>query len=54
VKYEIVGGSQRFRSDANFDPMATAMGALALAGESAIAPGPEKLVKGRNLRVVGS
>jgi hypothetical protein len=32
--------------------MATALGALALAGESAAAP--EKVVKGRSLRVVGS
>jgi hypothetical protein len=54
VKYKIVGGSQRFRSATNFDPMATALGALAVAGESTIPPGPEKLVKGRSLRIVGT
>jgi hypothetical protein len=54
VKYKIVGGSQRFRSARDFDPMATAMSALAKAGESQIAPGPTPVVKGRSLRVVGT
>ncbi len=56
VKYKIVGGAQRFRSARDFDPMATAMSALAGAGEPAV-PEPtssEKLIKGRSLRIIGA
>jgi hypothetical protein len=50
VKYKIVGGAQRFRSANDFDPMATAMSALAhVGGEPAE---PEPVVKGRNLRIL--
>ncbi|HEY4106659.1 MAG TPA: radical SAM protein [Polyangiaceae bacterium] len=55
VKHKIVGGSQRFRSARDFDPMATAMSAIAAAHEGR-APESEaqSMVKGRSLRVVGS
>jgi hypothetical protein len=60
VKYKIVGGAQRFRSARDFDPMATAMSALAKAGDaplgdaSATEHAPRNVVRGRSLRVVGS
>ena len=52
VKYKIVGGAQRFRSAREFDPMATAMSALAGAAEASAAPAAPN--RGRSLRVVGS
>lgn len=54
VKYKIVGGAQRFRSARDFDPMATAMSALAGAESPNLAPASEPLVKGRSLRIVGA
>jgi hypothetical protein len=56
VKYKIVGGAQRFRSAYDFDPMATAMSALAGVSDSPTpeTAAPEKLVKGRSLRVIGA
>ncbi len=54
VKYKIVGGAQRFRSARDFDPMATAMSALAATETPDPAPASEPLVKGRSLRVVGA
>ncbi|HWZ87907.1 MAG TPA: hypothetical protein VNW92_03630, partial [Polyangiaceae bacterium] len=58
VKYKIVGGSQRFRSARDFDPMATAMSALARTGEAELAagqtaPSADFVKKTRSLRVVG-
>jgi radical SAM superfamily enzyme YgiQ (UPF0313 family) len=54
VKYKIVGGAQRFRSARDFDPMSTAMSALASAGEPQAAAVSERPLRGRSLRVVGS
>jgi hypothetical protein len=54
VKYKIVGGAQRFRSARDFDPMATAMSALAGVETPDLAPANQPLVTGRSLRVVGA
>jgi hypothetical protein len=53
VKHKIVGGNQRYRSARDFDPMATAMSALA-GSEQPTAVESAAPNKGRSLRVVGA